>query len=51
MAAEKPDAPSWPALVALTSATFYLAALLAAERQTLIIALLAVGIAVVAGAG
>jgi ABC-type branched-subunit amino acid transport system permease subunit len=50
MAAEKPDAPSWPALVALTSATFYLAALLAAERQTLIIALLAVGIAVVAGA-
>src|ERR1700719_1627756 len=50
MAAEKPDAPAWPVLVALTSATVYLAALLAAERQMLIIALLAAGIAVVAGA-
>ena len=50
MAAEKPDAPFWPALVALTSATVYLAALLAAERQTLIIALLAAGIAGIAGA-
>jgi ABC-type branched-subunit amino acid transport system permease subunit len=50
MAAEKPDAPSWPALVALTSATFYLAALLAAERQAVIIALLAAGIAGIAGA-
>jgi ABC-type branched-subunit amino acid transport system permease subunit len=50
MAAEKPDAPSWPALVALTSATVYLAALLAAERQTVIIALLAAGIAGIAGA-
>ena len=50
MAAEKPDAPSWPALVALTPATVYLAALLAAERQAVIIALLAVGIAGIAGA-
>ena len=50
MAAEKPDAPSWPALVALTSATVYLAALLAAERQAVIIALLAAGIAGIAGA-
>ena len=50
MAAEKPDAPFWPVLGALASATVYLAALLAAERQTLIIALLAAGIAVVAGA-
>jgi ABC-type branched-subunit amino acid transport system permease subunit len=50
MAAAKPDAPFWPVLGALASATVYLAALLAAERQTLIIALLAVGIAVVAGA-
>ena len=50
MAAEKRDAPFWPALVALTSATVYLVALLAAERQAHIIALLGVGIAVVAGA-
>ena len=50
MAAEKPDAPFWPVLGALASATVYLAALLAAERQTLIIALLAAGIAVIAGA-
>jgi ABC-type branched-subunit amino acid transport system permease subunit len=50
MAAEKPDAPSWPALVALTPATVYLAALLAAERQAVIIALLAAGIAGIAGA-
>jgi ABC-type branched-subunit amino acid transport system permease subunit len=50
MAAEKPDAPFWPVLGALASATVYLAALLAAERQTLIIVLLAAGIAVVAGA-
>ena len=50
MAAEKPDAPSWPALAALTSATVYLAALLAAERQAVIIALLAAGIAGIAGA-
>ena len=50
MAAEKPDAPSWPALAALASATVYLAALLAAERQTVIIALLAAGIAGAAGA-
>jgi ABC-type branched-subunit amino acid transport system permease subunit len=44
MAAEKPDAPSWPALVALTSATVYLAALLAAERQAVIIALAVAGV-------
>jgi ABC-type branched-subunit amino acid transport system permease subunit len=50
MAAEKPDAPAWPVLVALTSATVYLAALLAAERQALIIALLAAGIAGIASA-
>ncbi len=50
MAAEKADAPLWPVLLALASATAYLAALLAAERQAVIIALLAVGIAVVAGA-
>jgi ABC-type branched-subunit amino acid transport system permease subunit len=50
MAAEKPEAPSWPVLCALACATVYLAALLAAERQTLIIALLAVGVAAVAGA-
>ena len=50
MAAEKLDAPSWPALVALTPATVYLAALLAAERQAVIIALLAAGIAGIAGA-
>jgi ABC-type branched-subunit amino acid transport system permease subunit len=50
MAAEKPEAPLWPVLCALTCATVYLAGLLAAERQTLIIALLAVGVAAVAGA-
>jgi ABC-type branched-subunit amino acid transport system permease subunit len=50
MAAEKPDAPFWPVLGALASATVYLAALLAAERQMLIIALLAAGIAGIAGA-
>jgi ABC-type branched-subunit amino acid transport system permease subunit len=50
MAAEKRDAPFWPALFALASATVYLAVLLAAERQTLIITLLAVGIAVTSGA-
>ena len=50
MAAEKPDAPFWPVLGALASATVCLAALLAAERQMLIIALLAAGIAGIAGA-
>ena len=50
MAAEKPDAPFWPVLGALASATVYLAALLEAERQMLIIALLAAGIAGIAGA-
>jgi ABC-type branched-subunit amino acid transport system permease subunit len=51
MAAEKPDAPFWPVLCALACATVYLAALLAAERQTVIIALLAAGIAGAVGAG
>jgi len=50
MPAEKPEAPLWPALCALAAATVYLIALLAAERQALIIALLAVGVAAVAGA-
>jgi ABC-type branched-subunit amino acid transport system permease subunit len=50
MAAEKPEAPLWPVLCALACATVYLAGLLAAERQTLIIALLGVGVVAVAGA-
>jgi ABC-type branched-subunit amino acid transport system permease subunit len=50
MPAEKPEAPLWSALCALACATVYLIALLAAERQALIIALLAVGVAAVAGA-
>jgi ABC-type branched-subunit amino acid transport system permease subunit len=50
MAAEKPDAPFWPAPVTLAAATVYLAGLLKAEQQTLIIALLAAGIAAVAAA-
>ncbi len=50
MAAEKPEAPLWPVLCALACATVYLAALLAAERQAVIIALLAVGVAAIAGA-
>ena len=50
MAAEKPEAPLWPVLCAVASATLYLAALLAAERQAIIIALLAVGIAGIVGA-
>ena len=40
----------WPGLVALAAATGYLIALLAAERQAIIIALLAAGIAVVLAA-
>lgn len=50
MAAEKPDAPFWPALGALAAASVYLAVLLGVEQQTLIIALLALGIAAVAAA-
>ena len=50
MRAEKPEAALWPVLCALACAAVYLAALLAAERQTLIIALLAGGAAAVAGA-
>jgi ABC-type branched-subunit amino acid transport system permease subunit len=50
MVAEKPEAPLWPVLWALAAATVYLAALLAAERQAIIIALLAAGVAVIAGA-
>jgi len=50
MPAEKPEAALWPVLCALACATVYLAGLLAAERQTLIIALLGVGVVAVAGA-
>ena len=50
MPAEKPEAALWPVLCALACATVYLAGLLAAERQTLIIALLAVGVVAAAGA-
>jgi ABC-type branched-subunit amino acid transport system permease subunit len=46
-AGEETRAPLWPGLVALGLATVYLVALLAAEKQRLIIALLAVGIAAV----
>lgn len=40
----------WPGLIALALATAYLIALLAAEKQGLIIALLAIGVAAVLGA-
>jgi ABC-type branched-subunit amino acid transport system permease subunit len=50
MAADKPEAPLWPVLWALAAATVYLAALLAAERQAIILVLLAAGVAVIAGA-
>ena len=40
----------WPGVIALTIATAYLIALLAAERQTLIIGLLVAGIAIVVAA-
>jgi ABC-type branched-subunit amino acid transport system permease subunit len=43
--AEKTHAALWPGLIALAAATGYLIALLAAENQALIIALLAAGIA------
>src|SRR4051794_3081086 len=48
--AEKTQAALWPGLIALAAATGYLIALLAAENQALIIALLAVGIAAVIAA-
>ena len=50
MAAEKPEAPLWPVLCALAAATIYLAALLATERQAIILVLLAAGVAAIAGA-
>jgi ABC-type branched-subunit amino acid transport system permease subunit len=46
-AGEDRRAPLWPGLVALGLASVYLTALLAAEKQRVIIALLAVGIAAV----
>src|SRR3954470_11887483 len=48
--AEKTHAALWPGLIALAAATGYLIALLAAENQALIIALLAAGIAAVVAA-
>src|SRR3954471_305418 len=48
--AQKTHAPLWPGLIALVAATLYLIALLAAENQALIIALLAAGIAAVIAA-
>lgn len=50
MATEKRDPALWPALSVLGAATLYLVALLAAERQALIIALILFGIVVVATA-
>ena len=50
MAQEQSRAPFWPSLAALAAATAYLIALLAAEKQTLIIALLAFGILAVLAA-
>ena len=47
---EKTRAALWPGLVALALATFYLIALLAVEKQALIISLLACGILVVVAA-
>ena len=44
MAQEKPVTTIWPGLLALAAATAYLIALLAAEKQGLIISLLAFGI-------
>ena len=43
----KSPAALWPGLAALAAATVYLIALLAAERQALIISLIGVGIAAV----
>ena len=48
--AEKTHAALWPGLIALAAATLYLIALLAAENQALIIALLTGGIAAVIAA-
>jgi ABC-type branched-subunit amino acid transport system permease subunit len=48
--AEKSHAALWPGLIALAAATGYLIALLAAENQALIIALLAAGVAAVIAA-
>jgi ABC-type branched-subunit amino acid transport system permease subunit len=48
--AQKTHAALWPGLIALAAATGYLIALLAAENQALIIALLAAGIAAVIAA-
>src|SRR5215471_17675885 len=48
--ARSPHASVWPGVVALAIATAYLIALLAAERQVLIIALLVAGVAVVIAA-
>ena len=48
--AQKARASTWPGVIALAIATVYLIALLAAERQILIIALLVAGIAVVVAA-
>jgi ABC-type branched-subunit amino acid transport system permease subunit len=48
--AEKTHAALWPGLTVLAAATLYLIALLAAENQALIIALLAAGIAAVIAA-
>ena len=50
MATGKRDPALWPALSVLGAATLYLVALLAAERQALIIALILFGIVVVAAA-
>ena len=48
--AQKAHMSAWPGVIALVIATVYLIALLAAEQQTSIIALLVAGIAVVIGA-
>jgi ABC-type branched-subunit amino acid transport system permease subunit len=49
--AKKAPVSIWPGLIALAVATVYLIALLAVEKQALIIALLVAGIAVVTAAG
>jgi ABC-type branched-subunit amino acid transport system permease subunit len=50
VAIDKRDAAIWPGLAALAAATCYLIALLAAERQVIIIALIGLGIVAVAAA-
>lgn len=50
MAAEQARSTIWPGLIALAAATVYLIAMLAVEKQALIISLLGVGIAVVVAA-